>query len=101
MGQDSWQAEHRSPDLRAKAGRAFAGWLPLNMTKIRTRAAVRRYLPGTSRWLDCIPMCMPHSSGKLFSRICIPTNAKARTAMNPLGNPFQGQERDGGWTKLL
>jgi hypothetical protein len=38
MGQDSWQAEQRRPYFRAKAGRAFAGWLQVSTTDARTRA---------------------------------------------------------------
>jgi hypothetical protein len=42
MGQVSWQAEQRIPYLRAKAGRAFADWLPLRIRKARINAEVAR-----------------------------------------------------------
>src|SRR5579871_1398452 len=67
MGQDSWQAEQRSPYLRANAGNAFAFWLPLRTRKTRTRDPSRKFLPhdDVAHWRDCVPICMPHSSGKI------------------------------------
>src|SRR5580698_2334498 len=93
MGQDSWQAEQRRPYFRAKAGIAFAGWLPLKIRKIKTRAPVRTCFPhdGILCWQDCIPMCMPNSSGDfLFFTICFPTRPRGeflRCAQDR--NPFR------------
>src|ERR1700733_8883977 len=88
MGQDSWQAEQRRPYFRAKAGIAFAGWLPLKIRKIKTRAPVRTCFPhdGILCWQDCIPMCMPNSSGDfLFFTICLPTGPEPLPACETLG----------------
>src|ERR1700691_2011467 len=73
MGQDSWQAEQRSPYFRAKAGKAFAGWLLLRTMDARTRATAAKEVASCKmlrRWKR-LEACMAGLLGKIKSNLVI------------------------------
>src|SRR5579863_239901 len=94
MGQDSWQAEQRRPYFLAKAGRAFAGWLALNIRKTRTSAAVRNVVANEnfSPRPDRVNVDMPDSSHELLFAPIPTTGRSTKVAIRNWAKKMEHRE---------